>query len=127
MANETITLNVDTSVNLTPQNVDDYCNFGQSSGPNEDYTTDVSVGDTVTWQGQSSTQPTVTVNITKIQYDGGSDVFGASVINGSGSPETVVGTTENDTGGDDETYSIFFTVSNQNGTFHIDPKIQVNS
>ena len=126
MANETITLNVDTSVNLTPQNVDSYCNFGQSSGSNEDYTTDVSVGDTVTWQGQSSTQPTVTVNITKIQYDGGSDVFGVSVLNGSGDPETVAGTTQNDTGGDDETYSIFFTVSNQNGTFHIDPKIQVN-
>jgi hypothetical protein len=127
MANETVTLNVDTSVNLTPQNVDTYCNFGQSSGSNEDFTTDVNVGDTVTWTGQSSTQPAVTVNITKIQYDGGSDVFGASVLNGTGSPETVEGTVENDTGGDEETYTIFFNVSNQNGTFHIDPKILVNT
>ncbi len=127
MANQTVTLNVDTSVNLTPQNVDDYSNFGQPSGTNEDFTTDVNVGDTVTWTGQSSTQPSVTVNITKIQYDGGSDVFGTPVLGGTGSPETVVGTVENDTGGDEETYTIFFTVSNQNGTFHIDPKILVNT
>ena len=122
----TVTLYVDTSVNLNPQNVDTYCNFGQPSGSNEDYTTNANVNDSITWQGQSSTQSNVTVNITKIQYDGGSDVFGASVLNGSGTPETVVGTVENDTNGDQETYSIFFTVSNRNGTFQIDPKMQIN-
>jgi plastocyanin len=126
MANHTVTLNVDTSVNLTPQNVDDYSNFGQSSGSNENFNTVVNVGDTVTWQGLSSTQPSVTVNVTKIQKNGGSDVFGASVINGSGNPETVVGTVQNNTNSENEEYSIFFNVSNQNGTFNIDPKISVN-
>lgn len=125
MANQTITLYVNTSVNLTPQNVDTYCNFGQSSGTNEDFTTDVNVGDTVTWEG-SATAGSGTVNIEKVQYEGGSDVFGTSVLDGTGSPKTVNGTVANDTGGDEETYTILFSVSNQNGTFRIDPKIQVN-
>ncbi len=131
MANDNVILFVDTSVNLNPQNVDQYCNFGQASGTNEDYTTTVNVGDTVTWSGRSSSlqppnSPPVSVSITKIQYDGGSEVFQDSVLNGTGNPQTVTGTVQNNTGGEDETYTIFFTVSNQNGTFHIDPKIQVN-
>jgi plastocyanin len=126
MANHNVTLFVDTSVNLNPQNVDSYTNFGQASGTNENFTTTVNVGDTVTWKGESSTQPTVTVSITKIQYNGGSEVFQASVLDGSGSPATVVGTIESDTGGEEEEYTLSFTVSNQNGTFNIDPKIQVN-
>lgn len=131
MANYNVILFVDTSVNLTPQNVDQYCNFGQLSGTNENYTTTTIVGDTVTWSGRSSSlqppnAPPVTVSITKIQYNGGSDVFQASVLNGTGNPQTVQGTIQNNTGGEEESYTIFFKVSNQNGTFNIDPKIQVN-
>lgn len=131
MANFNVILFVDTSVNLNPQNVDQYCNFGQASGTNENYTTTVNVGDTVTWGGRSSSlqppnNPPVIINITKIQYNGGSEVFKDSVLNGTGNPQTVTGTIQNDTDEDQETYTIFFTVSNQNGTFHIDPKIQVN-
>lgn len=134
MANLTITLYVNTS-RIDHKNVDRDCNFGQSGNvPNEDYTSRVNVGDTVTWQGVSSTNVNDKVNINRINYQGNSNIFGRSVIEGSGDPETVTGLVEQDTGGDEETYTIFFSVLNSGNPrppdgdpFHIDPKIQVHS
>ena len=130
MASITVTLTVNTAQIVKP-NVDDYCSFGQSSGSNEGYTTVANVNDTITWIGASSSSASDTVNITSINYTGDSNVFGQNVIQGNnGDPETVQGTVQNNTGGEDEIYTIFFTVYNgtnqRNGQFQIDPIIRVN-
>lgn len=72
------------------------------------------------------------VNITGINHTGNSNVFNQNNLPGDGNdPEKVVGTVQNNTAGDLETYTIFFTVYNngtkRNGQFQIDPKIQVHS
>jgi len=130
-----ITLNVDTG-SIVKQDVNDYCNFGQEDGiPNEDYTIEVNIGDTIIWQGISSVAPdTDIVNITSINHHGGTNIFGSNILHGNGeSPEQVEGTALNSTvGGNkkDYKYIIKFTVYNdgkrRNGTFQIDPKIKVN-
>ena len=130
MANVTVTLTVNTAEIAKPD-VDDYCSFGQSSGTNEDYTTVANVGDTITWQGASSSSVTDVVNIVSINYTGDSNIFGQNVIQGNnGDPETVSATVQNNTGGEDEIYTINFTVYNgtdqRNGQFSIDPKISIN-
>jgi hypothetical protein len=130
MANVTVTLTVDTA-DIQKPNVDAYCSFGQSSGSNEDYTTVANVNDTITWQGASGSSASDVVNITAINYEGGNNIFNQPNLQGNGgNPETVQGTVQNDTGGDNETYTIFFTVYNgtnqRNGQFRIDPKIQIN-
>ena len=130
MSNVTVTLTVNTAQIVKP-NVDDYCSFGQSSGTNEGYTTVANVNDTITWIGASSSSASDTVNITSINYTGDSNVFGQNILQGNnGNPETVQGTVQNNTGGEDEIYTIFFTVYNgttkRNGQFQIDPIIRVN-
>jgi len=128
--NHTITLHV-TCSSVTNQTKDSCCNFGQSSGSNESFNINVNVNDTVTWVGQydgpATTTPTV-VNITKIQKERDSEIFGKSngVIQGSGSPETVEGTVQNDTAGLDEVYYLFFNL-NGGQQIRIDPRITVNT
>ena len=132
MANVNVTLNVNTGSIVNP-NVDDYCTFGQGNGvSNENYTTVANVGDTITWQGVSSSLPgTDVVNITSINYTGGQNIFDQNVINGNnGTPEKAIATIVSNTRGEEEEYTINFTVFNgstrRNGSFSIDPKIQVN-
>lgn len=132
MANVNVTLNVNTGSIVNPD-VDAYCTFGQGAGvSNEDYTTVANVGDTITWQGVSSSSPgTDVVNITSINYTGGQNIFDQNVINGNnGNPEKVIATIANNTQGEEEEYTINFTVLNgntrRNGSFSIDPKIIVN-
>ena len=126
MANHTVTLYVDT-VNVTQATVDTYCNFGQGEGTsNEDYTVTVNAGDTITWVGAALNGSTNTVSIKQINYEGNSNVFQDNNLLGSGDPKTVVGTVLSTASGLGETYKIFFNVSNKNGQFNIDPKIQVN-
>lgn len=130
-----ITLNVDTG-NIVKRDVNDYCNFGQEDGTsNEDYTIEVNIGDTIIWQGVSSVAPdTDIVNITSINHQGGTNIFGVNILKGNNeSPEQVIGEVLNTTvGGNkkDYKYVIKFTVFNngnkRNGTFQIDPKIKVN-
>ncbi len=125
-----VTLNVNTGQIAKP-NVNPYCNFGQPSNiTNENYTISANVGDNITWQGVSSSAPsTDIVNITSINYQGGTNVFGKNVLNGNGeNPEKVVGlVTTSSTGKQDCKYTIKFTVLNngkkRNGTFQIDPRI----
>ncbi len=123
-----ITLHV-TCAEVDNQNKDTCCNFGQSSGTNEEYNINVAVGDSITWKGQydgpATTPPTV-VNITKIQKEKDSEIFGKpnGVIQGSGSPETVEGTVQDHTSGLDEVYTIFFNL-NGGQQIKIDPKITV--
>lgn len=132
MANVNVTLSVNTGSIVNPD-VDAYCTFGQGDGvSNENFTTQANVGDTITWQGVSSSSPsTDVVNITSINYTGGQNVFDQNVINGNnGSPEKVIATIASSTQGEEEEYTINFTVYNgstrRNGSFSIDPKIIVN-
>jgi len=132
MANVNVTLSVNTGSIENP-NVDAYCTFGQGNGvSNENYTTVANVGDTITWQGVSSSSPsTDVVNITSINYTGGQNIFDQNVIGGNnGNPEKVIATIANNTQNEEEEYTINFTVYNgtnrRNGSFSIDPKIIVN-
>lgn len=100
---------------------------------NEEFTIDVNLGDTVTWEGVSSNAPsTDVVNIVSINHEGGKNVFDKNVLKGNGeTPEKVTGTAITKTdGGEKYKYKISFTVLNngtkRNGMFHIDPKIAVH-
>jgi len=132
-ASTVVTLYVNTS-EINNQDVNASCDFGQDSGiSNEEFTIEVNVGDTVTWQGVSSNAPsTDVVNIVSINHEGGKNIFDQNVLRSNGqSPERVSGVVKARTDdGKKYKYKISFTVMNngekRNGTFHIDPKIFVH-
>lgn len=131
--NIVITLNVDTST-IDKDDVNASCNFGQDQSiPNEDFTVAANIGDNITWQGISVNAPgTDVVNIVSINHEGGKNVFGQNILSGDrNTPRRVTGRVQFATPeGQDYKYKISFTVFNngkqRNGTFHIDPKIQVH-
>ncbi|MFE3871061.1 hypothetical protein ACFX5F_07480 [Flavobacterium sp. ZS1P70] len=131
MADVIVTLNVDKS-QISVQNVDPFCNFGQGPGiTNEDFLTRVNAGDTVIWQGVSSVTPLDTVNITNINHSGGNSVFSHDNLSGNGQhPEKVSGAVRNNARGETEKYTIMFNVFNNGirrpGIFSIDPKLAIN-
>ena len=135
MADVTITLHVNTAAIAKPNNVDPNCNFGQAANiTNENFTTQVTVGQTVEWVGVSSNAPTTdAVQITMIQDDSPGNIFGPNNRNPPGNAANhwkPGGTVANSNGGIPETYTIFFNVFNngskRNGLFNIDPKLQSN-
>jgi len=127
----TITLYVDTD-NINQQNKDstNISNFGQASGvSNEDFTTDVELGDDVIWVGVSSSSPeTDEVYITRIKHKHGKEFFKNIELTGK---KKVRGKVENKDlmKGDYMKYSIKFTVlkkgSNSKKQFIIDPKLEM--
>ena len=126
-----ITLYVNTSDIQNP-NLNDYCNFGQDEGiSNEDYTIEVSVGDTIVWVGQSNSNDNDQVLIESINHQGdqgGRDIFGQNVLRGENGE--VRGTIQFSTEGQaDYKYMLSFRVLNngepRGGVFNIDPKIRV--
>jgi hypothetical protein len=125
-----ITLNVDTSI-INSQNESSVSDFGQEEGiSNEDYTITARVGDTIIWQGLSSATENDIVNIVSINYEGGTNIFNKNILRGNGeNPEQVIGTIVTGNTGDSIKYKISFTVMNngvkRQGTYHIDPKIQI--
>ncbi len=128
-----ITLYVDTGA-ITSDNVNQVSNFGQERGiSNVDFTTVVKPDDIVLWKGVSSTAPeTDEVLISAINHEGGARVFGKNTLKDTGqNPGVVVGVVSDGKDGDEEKYKISFKVKNngekRNGTFHIDPKIQVKN
>ena len=130
--NVVITLYVNTA-QIDSRNVNASCNFGQEAGiSNEEFTTDVNLGDSVTWQGVSANAPsTDVVNIVSINHEGGKNVFDENVLKSSGTPEKVTAIAKQRTaGGEKFKYKILFTVTNngskRNGMFHIDPKLDVH-
>ena len=131
MAEVIVTLTVDTS-QITVQNTDLFCDFGQGPGiSNEDFLIQVNAGDTITWQGVSSVTPLDEVNITNINHSGGSNIFNHDKLPGNGRhPEKVSGAVRNNVKGETEKYTILFNVFNNGirrpGIFKIDPNIQVN-
>lgn len=130
----TITLYVDSAhaTSLTPQTVDTYCSFGQdkSQTPNENFSRSVNVGDQVIWRGETTPPSSNVIDITQVKKEnvpGSSNVFGGNgILQGSGNPETVTGTVQAGTGGEDETYTIFFKVNGTGQQLKIDPRIKVN-
>lgn len=129
-----ITLYVDTA-RIDKQDVNASCNFGQEQViSNEEFTTVVNLGDTVTWQGVSANAPeTDIVNIVSINHEGGKNVFDQNILKSSMSEGreivTAIAKLRTD-GGEKYKYKISFTVMNngakRNGMFHIDPKIEVH-
>lgn len=127
---KTVKLNVDTT-QISENNVDLYSNFGQAPGiSNENFLTKAKVGETITWEGISSSAPTTdVVNIIKIKHHGDSNVFKHHELKGKGHPEKVSGEVKKHTNGDSETYTLSFTVFNgqvERGTYKIDPKLAIN-
>jgi hypothetical protein len=122
----TITLYVNTST-VDKHNIDETCNFGQESGvSNKDFTIEVSLGDTIIWEGVSTSSDEVLVNINAINHEGGKNVFDKNKLPGDGLvPERVIRTVVNGEPGDEDKYKISFKMSNRNGTFHIDPVIKI--
>lgn len=131
--NVVVTLRVNTS-EIDKDNLSSACDFGQEEGiSNEDFTIVVNVGDVITWEGVSSNAPeTDVVDITKIKYVRGKNIFGKDLAtSGRGKNQKVSGKVLSSTAvGGDYKYDISFTVTNngvkRNGTFHIDPKIQAH-
>ena len=123
----TITLYVDTE-NIKKPNSNNYCNFGQTDGSsNEDYTIKVKVGDEITWEGVSTSDPkNDKVNIVLIKYKKGTKVFKKDSINGK---KKVTGKVLYDTENKaDYKYEIKFTVirNGKEKKFKIDPKLMVS-
>ena len=131
LSNVSVILNVDTT-RISKPDVNPYCNFGQPSTiMNEDFTIEVNVGDTISWEGISSSSSFDAVNIISINHEGGQNIFDRNLLAGdNGNPEKVVGTVLNPTPeGKEYKYTIAFTVYNngvkRNGTYRIDPIIKV--
>lgn len=130
MVDVIVKLNVDTS-QISEDNVDSCSNFGQGPGiSNENFLTEANVGETIIWQGVSSSAPTTdVVNIIKIKHHGGNNVFKHHELKGKGNPEKVSGAVKKHTNGDSETYTLSFNVFNgqiKRGTYKIDPKLAIN-
>ena len=118
----TVILHVNTA-EITNQNISTTCNFGQEEGiSNEEFTIEVNVGDIIIWQGVSSTSDTDVVDITKIKYERGTNVFNIDEIDGI---STVVGTVLRPTGNQDNKYKISFKINGTGATYAIDPKVIV--
>ena len=127
----TIWLDVNTA-EVSNSNTSTTCTFGQASGiSNEDYTQVVAPGDIVVWRGRSSSSDLDEVMITSINYHGGDNVFGANTLKDDQVEGVVIGEVQPNTTGQEEKYTIKFKVKNngqrRNGTFQIDPKIQVRT
>lgn len=125
-----IILSVDTE-NIVVRNLNEYCDFGQDSGTNEEYTITVEVGDTIIWKGVPRSIAGDIVNITAINYEGGENIFGQNVIRGNGATPEIVTAVAQRTTPDDAPYKyrLQFTVihngEKRGGTFNIDPFIKV--
>ena len=86
-----------------------------------DYTIYAEEGDTIIWDGESS-DGTAAIDIRKIKYHKGTNVFDKKDLDGE---TTVVGIVENKTNGKPYKYKISFKINNTGRTYTIDPKIIV--
>jgi hypothetical protein len=84
-----------------------------------DYTIYAEVGDTIIWNGESS-DGSAAIDIRKIKYDRGTNVFNNKELDGE---TTVVGTVQHNTEGNPYKYKISFKINNTGKTYSIDPKI----
>ena len=84
-----------------------------------DYTIYAEVGDTIIWNRESS-DGAAAIDIRKIKYDRGTNVFNDRELDGE---TTVVGTVQRNTEGNPYKYKISFKINNTGKTYSIDPKI----
>jgi len=92
------------------------------SSPVEEFTIAAEVGDTIRWNGISTTQADATIQIRKIKYERGVNIFPFDEKDG----DTIVeGTITKGKHGEDYKYVISFKINGTGPMYHIDPKIQV--
>lgn len=123
-----ITLRVDTA-NFNRQNPEASCEFvaGENTevlvaSPASEFTIVAEVGDTIHWRGVSSSGEGVTVDIKKIKYALGVNLFPVDEMDGI---DMVQGTITKGNQGDDYKYVISFKIGDSGAVYRIDPKIQV--
>lgn len=132
MASHLISLQVNTQ-SITPTTIDANCSFeGNTNGvSNENFVIIAANGDLITWSGRSMDSVDDTVNITGINYEEGTHLFGTDDLTPtSADPFRVSGTVINADNADTESYIITFDVYNgttKRGSYAIDPKIMINS
>ena len=99
------------------------CQFeGQERGTDtRNYTINAEVDDTITWNGESSDGSSA-INIKKIKYNKGTNVFSKKELEGE---TTVVGQIKEKTNGKPYKYKISFKIDNTRKKYTIDPKIIV--
>ena len=126
-----VTLFVDTG-SIEKPDVDASANFGQDPDiSNENFTITIAPNQEVEWEGVStSDEENDVVNITKVKFKKGKNIFNKGTLDGEGQTrKKVKARAERGRSGDLYEYTIFFTVFNngeqRNGRFKIDPKIKV--
>ena len=139
--NITITLHVNTDL-ITQENKEKFTYLTYSVIPadslyivdpppvdetNKNFTTPVRLKDTITWVGVSFSSPdTDIVKIKKIKHEDLIKILNKEELEGE---TIVVGEVKYGNEGEEEKYSIMFTVYNngekRNGNFKIDPKLQI--
>jgi hypothetical protein len=98
------------------------CSFvNQEPGTDtREYTIYAEIGDTIIWRGES-TDGSAAIDIRKIKYDRGTNVFNKPELDGE---TTVEGTVKRNTNGEPYKYTITFKINNTGGNYKIDPKIK---
>ncbi len=86
-----------------------------------EYTIYAEVGDTIIWGGESS-DGSAAIDIRKIKYHKGTNVFKKKELDGE---TTVVGEVQEKTNGKPYKYKIYFKIDNTGKMYSIDPKIIV--
>lgn len=128
--NTTVTLYVDTA-NFDKSNISKFCNFGQTDGTsNEDYTIVVNVGDTITWQGVSTSNQEDVVMIHSVRHNRGKKIFDQDEIVGDGkNPRLSKKALYSTRGQESHKYTLRFIIvrnGKRSEVFQIDPKIEVH-
>lgn len=123
-----ITLSVDTE-QFDPRNPSASCQFLAEEGtevlvsdPPEEFTIAAEVGDIIRWYGVSSSQPETMIEIRKIKYEKGVNLFPFKEKDGDRALEATITKGQP---GDDYKYVISFKIDATGAMYHIDPKIQV--
>ncbi len=129
-ATHEITLKVNTA-NFDKSNPAASCAFEAGEGtivlvanPPQDFMIQAEVGDTIRWRGVSTNQTGVSVQIRKIKYARGVNIFPQSEIDGENTVQATI--TKGGTRNDDYKYIISFKINDTGSMYHIDPKIRVN-
>ena len=128
--NTMVTLYVDTA-NFNKSDINKYCNFGQTDGSsNEDYTIEVNVGDTITWQGVSTSNQADVVLIHSVRHHHGKKIFDQDEITGDGkNPKISRKALYSTQGAETNKYVLRFVIiknGKKSEVFQIDPKIEVH-
>ena len=120
---ETYTLKCNVAALQTDNPPYQVCQFDdQEPGTDtREYTIYAEIGDTIIWDGVSS-DGNATIDIRKIKYGKGTNVFNDKEIDGE---STVEATIERNTNGKPYKYKISFKINNTGKTYTIDPKIIV--